>query len=549
MDDSLHSCGSEVLSSAPGNRVNTARRVDEGLEAQRLGHHADALAAFEECLDADPAHPVAHLHAGFSNFQLARWEKGVAHTRAAAAASPENAAAWSNLALGLRALGNIDAARDAAQRALALDARLPEAWNVLGLAEQDAQHPELARRHFARALELRPRFPQARLNLANCDQALGSIDAALAGYEEMAALEPRLAEVPYNLAHLHHKATGRFEEAAAYYRKAIVLDPAHAMAHHNLAHVEFLLGHFAEAWAEYRWRPPRLRYETWIAARGRSYSPPSPDALAGKRLIVVGEQGLGDMVFFLRFAPMVRAHGARIDLACDARLHSMLDRTGVFERFASSPRELSIEGAIEVLAGDLPRLLPADEAFGAPPSLALTPHPDRSKALEQRLAALGPPPYVAVAWRAGIARSGIEESLFKELPLDEFGAALRPSRATWVSVQREPRAGETEALSAHAGAPVHDFSSMNEDLEEALALMALCDYSVGVSNTNVHLRAATRPDGHVLVPFPPEWRWMARGTSRWFPGIRVYRQDASRDWSSGLQALERDLAAALGPRA
>lgn len=524
------------------------RLIDQGLAAQRRGRHDEALTAFERCLGAEPGHALAHLQAGYSNFQLARWEKGVAHMRAAAAAAPRNAAAWSNLALGLRAMGQPDAARSAAEHALSIEPQLAEAWNVLGLAEQDAQNPQAARRNFTRALEIRPDFAQAQLNLANCEQLLGRIDAALRGYEEVAALQPTLAEVPYNLAHLHHKATGRLEEAAKHYQRAIALDPNHAMAHHNLAHVWFLTGRFAEAWREYRWRPARLRYETWISTRGRTYSLPAPGDISGSRLVVVGEQGLGDMVFFLRFAPLLAARGAVVDVACDARLHSMLDRTGVFGRFASSARELAREGVVEVLAGDLPLLLEPAEGFGAPPSIALTPQPPRLESLKARLAALGPPPYVALAWRAGIARFGVEESLFKELPLEELGAALRGMHATWISVQREPRRGETEMLAEHIGAPVHDLSSMNEDLEEALALMALADYSVGVSNTNVHLRAATRPDAHVLVPFPPEWRWMADGTSRWFPGIRVYRQDAARDWSPALRRLAADLGAALMAR-
>lgn len=532
------------MSTPAATRDSAASLFDRGLEAQRAGRHADALAAFERCLELEPAHAGAHLQAGFSSFQLSRWEKGVAHMRVAAAATPDNAPAWSNLAFGLRALGQTDAARAAAQRAIEIDANLPDAWNALGLVEQDGQNHEAARRHFAHALALRPRFPQARLNLANCDQALGRIDAALRGYGEAAEVDATLADIPYNIGHLHHKATGRFEEAIAEYRKAIALDPGHAMAHHNLAHALFLVGRFDEAWREFRWRPPRLRYEAWAAARGRGYDPVAAE-LAGTHWIIAGEQGLGDIVFFMRFAPLLRAHGAKLDLACDARLHSMFDRTGVFGRFGTNPRELAMPGAREVMAGDLPLLLPPEEGFGAPPSIVLTPQPARVEALRARLAAAGPPPYAALAWRAGMARFGIEESLFKELPLPAFGAALKGLRATWISVQREPRAGEGELLAEHIGAPVHDFSSMNEDLEEALALMAIADYSVGVSNTNVHLRAATRPDGHVLVPFPPEWRWMASGTSRWFAGIRVYRQDAAREWSGALERLASDLTSVL----
>jgi hypothetical protein len=75
---------------------------------------------------------------------------------------------------------------------------------------------------------------------------------------------------------------------------------------------------------------------------------------------------------------------------------------------------------------------------------------------------------------------------------------------------------------------VHDFSSVNSDLEEALALMSLVDGYVGVSNTNVHLRAGAGGAAHVLVPPPFEWRWMASGASPWFPVFHVERLRADR---------------------
>jgi hypothetical protein len=99
---------------------------------------------------------------------------------------------------------------------------------------------------------------------------------------------------------------------------------------------------------------------------------------------------------------------------------------------------------------------------------------------------------------------------------------------------------------------VHDLSRTNEDLPQVLAVLAALDDYVTVSNTNVHLRAALGRTARVLVPNPPEWRWMrAEGGSPWFPGFSVYRQPASRDWSAALAKLRSDLASSAGaaPRA
>jgi hypothetical protein len=88
---------------------------------------------------------------------------------------------------------------------------------------------------------------------------------------------------------------------------------------------------------------------------------------------------------------------------------------------------------------------------------------------------------------------------------------------------------------------------VNEDLREALAVLAALDEYVAVSNTNVHLLAGVGRHARVLVPCPPEWRWMRTGdASPWFPGFSVYRQPASRDWTEPLRLLRADLFAAAG---
>jgi hypothetical protein len=133
------------------------------------------------------------------------------------------------------------------------------------------------------------------------------------------------------------------------------------------------------------------------------------------------------------------------------------------------------------------------------------------------------------------------------MPLEPFALALRGVAGTLISVQRNPRADDTERLAALVGRPVHDLSETNEDLEEMLALLAVFDDYVGVSNTNMHLRAGTGKTAKVLMPWPAEWRWMISGReSPWFPGFRIYRQRADGDWKEALTTLAADLRVTLG---
>jgi hypothetical protein len=165
--------------------------------------------------------------------------------------------------------------------------------------------------------------------------------------------------------------------------------------------------------------------------------------------------------------------------------------------------------------------------------------------VRKRLATAGDPPYLGITWRGGIPprEQGAESwTLYKEIAIPLLAGALKAFPGTVVALQRRPLPGEIATLSGALGRPVHDFTDLNEDLEGMLALLALVDDYVGVSNTNMHLRAAVGRTARVLVPCPAEWRWMNAGSaSPWFPGFTIHRQSLQGDWRAALAALGRDL--------
>jgi hypothetical protein len=198
----------------------------------------------------------------------------------------------------------------------------------------------------------------------------------------------------------------------------------------------------------------------------------------------------------------------------------------------------SLSGALENISSPVPQ------------PLALTPLAAQLAAIANRLAQFGPPPYLGLTWRGGVApeeQGGMAWTLFKHIPLQQLGATLRGINATFLALQRNPAPGEMEQLSASIGEPVHDLTALNEDLEAMLALLALIDDYIGVSNTNVHLRAGVGKTARVLAPCPAEWRWMERGEeSPWFPGFTIYRQKTDGDWSTALKKLRDDLLVSAG---
>jgi tetratricopeptide (TPR) repeat protein len=509
-----------------------------------MGRLEEAIAAWQRVIARAPTQVEAHFNIAIALLQSGRFDRGAAHLRLVTAQAPGLAAAWANLGFALRNLGNIDDAAAALEKAIALEPGNADAHNNLGLVRNDQQRYAEACEHYRRALAINPRMAITLVNLANAEQAQGRLGDAEARYREALALDSGIAIAHYNLAHLCHK-SGRLEEAIAGYRAALAIDPAYRQANQNLGDAMLLLRRWREGWQGYAWRPPRLQHEEKLRALGRQYLLPGKDALGGRTLAIRGEQGLGDVLFFLRFAPALGALGAKLQFIGEARLLPLLERTGLFERLLDRDRAQAPADATEVLAGDLPLLLHADAAAPLPPPLRIPPLAAALESVRAVLAAFGPPPYIGIAWRAGEPRTGLLETLFKEVPTAALGAALRGLPATLVSLQRAPAAGECVAIEAACGRRVHDGSALNHDLEHALAAMHLLDEYAGVSSTNIHLRAAVGRTARVLVPFPPEWRWTASGASPWFDGFSVYRQDPGHAWDAALGRLAADLAGAF----
>lgn len=255
-----------------------------------------------------------------------------------------------------------------------------------------------------------------------------------------------------------------------------------------------------------------------------------PASLAGRRIHVHAEQGIGDHLFFLRFAPLIAARGATITVEAERRIEPMVARSGLV------PVDARPEGAEATRMGDLPWLLGCGDD-DVPGPLALPVLADRAARVAARLADL-PRPILGVTWRAGGVQG--DRNTTKSVPPEALAAVLRATRGTVVSVQRLPLSGDQSAFVAALGREMVDLSAWNEDLELMLALMAALDGYVGVSNANVHLRCGAGLGSDILVPFPMDWRWRvtASGEVPWYPGSRAYHQTPDGDWSAALAALE-----------
>ena len=562
-----------AVSAAPGNADYA---YDLGVILMEGEANAEAAECFAAVVRLQPGAADALVNLSKCQLLLERAEEAEASARRAVELAPASPATHHNLGLALRRLGRHAEAVEALRKALDLDPTAAPRWNDLGNALQDLEAFDEAERCLRRAIELDPGYLPARSNLGGLLFVLGRLDeaepllqklvtdapqfphgytnltlvlAALRRPSEAIAVARRGIELTHDpklannlgLAYFHDNA---FAEALRVLGEAVAQSPNYAGARYTLGWLNLALGHYEEGWRHYGGRV-HAQAKPFAWNRRNPEERPRP-VLEGARVAVRGEQGLGDELFFMRFLPMLARVAGRVTYRGDARLRPLLERSGIACAWAGDADE---RPDVECLAGDLPFLLGHPAGVGFPPPFPVSALPERVDAFRRRLAEFGPPPYLGVTWRAGYAdtqeRADLLRVLFKRIEPETLGGSLGRFPGSLVSIQRRPQPGEVEAFQAGAGRAVLDLSGANEDLEDIIAVLALLDDYVGVSNTNMYLRFGLARIARALVTQPPEWRWAAAGTSSvWFPGFTIYRQEVDTGWTRALRQLGADLGGA-----
>lgn len=365
------------------------------------------------------------------------------------------------------------------------------------------------------------------------------------GMRSKSALHYALAAVYYKL--------GDETKALEHYDECLKIAPNNldAIAYSGMIRMKMGSGHARIGFKQYSARKESRREDMrdfWIC-------PTLKGDISGLKILLVRDMGLGDELTYLRYLPWLVNSGAQVDYWCGAKLESLLNRSNLGIKAISDrqPMPKPSQYDLAFIVTDLPA---AVEYLGAPeiaPPLPIHVRADLIEKWKAWLAKQGKAPYIGLNWRAGVASQDNAVSftkLAKAIEPEKLASTLSNVEATWISLQRNVTKMELNSFEQILGAPLHDAAGLTDDLEDLLALLSLLDANVGVSNTNMHLRAGLGLGSHVLVQNPGgDWRWGTTGNqSVWFEQSIVYRQSIDGDWLKSLDHLQHDLCNQFGKR-
>ena len=418
---------------------------------------------------------------------------------------------------------------DAALKAAPRD---PDALHLADIAAYYSGELAQAADHIGRATTERPLSAVYFRDLCSIYERLGRYEEAVAAGERALQLDPFDALALHNLSVVNQRLL-RLDAAIGYARRAVRMDPHSAKPHLGLAELLLLQGAMEEGFEEYEWRFRVPEAGPLLPQTDRPQWDGQP--ITDGTLLLIADQGFGDVLQFVRYLPWAASRCADLVLACAPELHRLIrhNYSGIatFECWNKCPPfavYCPLSG-LPRLHGTRPETIPAAIPY-------LLPEPAATKAWAERLRIMLPRNHrrVGIVWSGRAHPPGRSTSLAALAPLAAIeGVSL-------VSLQMGDAQAEVgdyfgDAPLLHLGHELADFS-------DTAAVLANLDLLVTIDTAVAHLAGALGKPVWVMLPYSPDWRWLLdRADSPWYPTARLFRQPAPRRW----EFVVAEVAAAL----
>ncbi|AJZ57914.1 tetratricopeptide repeat family protein [Paraburkholderia fungorum] len=586
---------------APASIDVCMARADAHFRARRL---PEAIDEYEQVIKRQPRHLQALHHAGIASFENGQLDEASKFFDRALHVAPQRADLWEQRGLLAALTGDPIAAEAFFHRAMAFADRRATIYANLADCLRSSKRLDEAMTYYAKSLEIEPGSHHALRSLASISQLSGRHDDAATYWLRAWAIDPTraadgaeliqalgkagradligtvvsqmreyfadnataLKELSFALncvdrpedalavanqglrldpanAWLHHNATfalsmlGDFQQMRTHSIEAARLMPDNATMQYNLATTLLRFGDFEEGWKRYKWLDK-------LAENEDAAVPGVPlwkgESVAGCDFLLVGEQGLGDELQFLRCADWLHRRGANVDVWIHGPLAEIAAcAAGVRDVYVTRPsahyhywcRMLRMPEYMHLSMSMLPVAMPY---------LRGTKH--KRQQWQTRIDAISPKRHpaqlrVGVVW-AGSPTHGLDR--YRSISLDLLKPLFSVPDVIWHSLQKGALERQSESLALEfelrtLGPQINDFT-------DTLAILETLDLLITVDTSVAHLAGAAGLPVWMLISTCADWRWLIdRTDSPWYPSMRLFRQRTPGDWTSVVETVRQAL--------
>lgn len=492
----------------------------KGIQLIQAGDFAQATDVLEAVLQTAPDDLTALNALAFSASRLRQHKKAIKAIRHALELAPDSFEIAQNYSLLLSEAQEWITCEEATRASLKLYSNDPILLEILGVSLLNQRKGPEAVEAFTRAYIPNPISAQGWYRLGSAHLIAHEIELAVEALETAVRLNPEYPEALVNLA-LAYRCQEKITEAINSLEHAARIRPDYAEAHFNHGTMLLLYGQWEEGFAEFEWRD-----KIYSCAPKDSTKPRwDGSSLEGKTLLVVAEQGMGDVLLLSRYFPFLSEMGAQVILQCHAPLIPLLKHLPFLKSVVpiESPTPehdcyipiFSLPGMFQTTPYNIP--VPINMGFDAPASGHI-----------QR---------VGLVW-AGNPQH--DDDHYRSCPEEEFLRLLDLPNLEFVKLQH----GDNYLLANQAVQEGRLQASESADFLELAQNIGGLDLVITVDTAVVHLAGILGVPTWLLLARPCDWRWgLSEAPPPWYSSIRLFRQPIAGDWKSLIARVSEELSA------
>ena len=418
-------------------------------------------------------------------------------------------------------------------RSIELDASNAVAYRSMADALNASREFPLAIRAYEKAYALDPQNTDALLNMGSVFHALDMLDRARDTFLKIISQAPDHRQTLNNLGKVYHDA-GQLRSALACYDRCLALNPDYAEARFNRAALLLALGDFDRGWQEYEWRfkrsgaakvyPHRLHMPRW---RGESYR--------GRRLLVHCEQGMGDVLQFVRYLPSVKERGGQLILEAHAPLVPLLETLPWIDELISFNEKR-----------------PPDTPYDLQTPLLSLPgiFDTRPDTIPEKIPYIQIDPEAGNTWKNHLKADGVNIGLVwtssdlnpkRNLPIHKCTSWFQDPGLKFIGLQKGSGSGQLLSQKTNTSS-ITELGPLLNNFHDTAAAMLNLDLVISVDTAAAHLAGALGKRLWLLLPYSADWRWpLDGGDSPWYPGVKIFRQSRAGDWDMVIHLVAEEL--------
>ena len=365
-------------------------------------------------------------------------------------------------------------------------------------------------------------------NISEVYRALGRFDDALNAALRATAMAPDDPVCLHNLAVVQYHRL-ELDDCIASAEKALTINAFMPGPHFQLAEALLLRGEWERGWSEYQWRfdlpgnAPLMPPTTQPRWDGTPFDEGT--------LLLVADQGFGDVIQFARYIPWAAERCPNIAVATAAEMVPLLRQVypaaHLFNEWRGAPsfRAFRALSGLPALHGTRP-----DFVLGREPYLRAD--PARAAVWKERIGRLTP----TASRRVGIVWAGRpthNNDRWRSASLADFAPLAALPGVALVSLQKGPAAAQ--AGQYFGAAPLVNIGAEIVDYEDTMAILESLDMLVTVDTSVGHVAGAMGRKVFILLARAPDWRWLLdRTDTPWYPSVTLIRQKATGVWTDAM---------------